>query len=309
MPATSIAMHAYSSMFQGCAQMVKAPELPAPTLTNSCYNEMFRDCSSLSHIRCYATDISAYNCTYNWVNGVAPTGTFVKHTDMSGWSTGNDGIPTDWVIQNYTPTSVTKSITLQPTTVDVASAATSTTVNIIAENCNYSSMTYVTGGSFAITVADVQNNVMTLTFSPNTGTTQRVGTLTFTLYDTEGGMYAATVSVSQAPVYVPPTPVNEWSIANNTGLDLSGSLTTTSADISIEIESGGEEVKTEPTPVYITGFALTANPMPPFPENIDITLTNTTTGDKIYGEYNSSEWVANGDLTVNAGETLSLDRA
>lgn len=203
LPATTIAMHAYTSMFQGCTQMVKAPELPAPTLANSCYNEMFRGCSSLSHIRCYATDISAYNCTYNWVNGVATAGTFVKHTEMTGWTVGNDGIPTDWVIQNYTPTSVTKSISLMPTTVDVNSASTSTTVNIIAENCNFDHMATVTGGSFVITVASVQNNVITLTFPANPGA-QRVGTLTFTLYDSEGGEYGSTVSISQAAAYIPP---------------------------------------------------------------------------------------------------------
>lgn len=248
MPATTIAMHAYSSMFQGCAQMVKAPELPALTLTNSCYNEMFRDCSSLSHIRCYATDISAYNCTYNWVNGVATAGTFVKNTDMSGWSTGNDGIPTNWVIQNYTPVVVTKSITLQPTTVDVSSAATSTTVSIVTENCNFDHQTNVTGGSFAITVANVQNNVMTLTFPANTVATQRIGTITFTLYDTEGGEYAATVSISQAQAYIPPVE-RFGSITTTTSLMDLGAGTLT---VNLEVVSYGGATDN-------TSFSLTSS--------------------------------------------------
>lgn len=199
MPATMVAQHAYTSMFQGCTQLVNSPELPAQTLTVNCYDEMFNGCTNLSHIRCYATSISATNCTYNWVSNVAPTGVFVKHTAMTGWTTGNNGIPTGWVVQNYTPTSVTKTMTIVPSMVDVGSAATSTTVSIVAENCNYSAMTVVSGGSFPITVASVQNNEVTLTFPANT-TVQRVGTLAVTLYDTEGGSYNCTLTVSQEAV-------------------------------------------------------------------------------------------------------------
>lgn len=254
LPATTIAMHAYTSMFQGCTQMVKAPELPAPTLANSCYNEMFRDCSSLSHIRCYATDISAYNCTYNWVNGVATAGTFVKHTEMSGWTVGNDGIPTDWVIQNYTPTSVTKSITLMPTTVDVNSASTSTTVNIIAENCNFDHMTTVTGGSFVITVASVQNNVITLTFPANPGA-QRVGTLTFTLYDSEGGEYGSTVSISQAAAYIPPVE-RQGTITTTTTVDGLGA-----GILSVDLDVVSNTGYTDSTTFSLTPSISQANSM------------------------------------------------
>lgn len=98
MPATTVPMHCYTSMFQGNTHLTSAPTLPAPTLTNSCYNEMFRDCTHLSYIRCLATDVSAYNCTYNWVNGVAASGTFVKASGMTGWGSGNDGIPANWTV-------------------------------------------------------------------------------------------------------------------------------------------------------------------------------------------------------------------
>ena len=60
--------------------------------------EMFNGCSSLSYIRCIATDISASNCTYNWVNGVAASGTFKKASSMSSWTTGNNGIPSGWTV-------------------------------------------------------------------------------------------------------------------------------------------------------------------------------------------------------------------
>ena len=61
---------------------------------------MFLSCTSLSYIKCLATDIPANGCTQNWVNGVAETGTFVKDYSMTGWTTGNSGIPTGWIVEN-----------------------------------------------------------------------------------------------------------------------------------------------------------------------------------------------------------------
>jgi hypothetical protein len=91
----------YSNMFYGCTSLVEAPELSAATLTNNCYEYMFYGCSSLADIKCLATDITATNCTTNWVNGVASSGTFVKNSTMSSWTTGNDGIPTNWTVDGY----------------------------------------------------------------------------------------------------------------------------------------------------------------------------------------------------------------
>lgn len=197
LPATIIAQHAYTSMFQDCIYLTKSPELPVPELTANCYDEMFNGCVRLAHIRCYATNISALNCTYNWVQDVAASGTFVKHTMMNDWTTGNNGIPTGWVVQSYTPTSVTKSIAILPRNVEATSAQTAATVHIYAENCNYSSMTYTTGGAFSISVASVQGKDVNLTFGANTGN-QRVGTMAFILRDTEGNSYNSDIVVSQA---------------------------------------------------------------------------------------------------------------
>ena len=87
-------------MFDGCGSLTVAPELPATTLANACYIQMFGGCTSLNYIKCLATDISATNCTYNWVNGVAPTGTFVKNPNMTSWTTGDSGIPSGWTVQD-----------------------------------------------------------------------------------------------------------------------------------------------------------------------------------------------------------------
>ena len=99
LPATTLADRCYWGMFINCRWLTSAPELPATTLSQYCYREMFQNCASLNYIKCLATDISASNCTYDWVNGVASTGTFVKALGMSGWSSGNSGIPNNWTIE------------------------------------------------------------------------------------------------------------------------------------------------------------------------------------------------------------------
>ena len=62
---------------------------------------MFSGCGSLNYIKCLATNISASNCTYNWVNGVQTnSGTFIKVDNFTGWATGVDGIPENWNIRD-----------------------------------------------------------------------------------------------------------------------------------------------------------------------------------------------------------------
>jgi hypothetical protein len=89
-------------MFDGCRSLTTAPELPATTLTAQCYYNMFNGCTNLNYIKCLATNISTTFCTYNWVNGVSSSGTFVKNPSMSSWTTGIDGIPDGWAVQDAT---------------------------------------------------------------------------------------------------------------------------------------------------------------------------------------------------------------
>ena len=122
LPATTLANYCYDSMFRECDALTTVPELPATTLTNCCYQYMFADCKSLidgptllattlaggcySHmfqkcsklmsITCLATDISASNCTTEWMLNVATSGTFVKDPSMSSWTRDKNGIPTNW---------------------------------------------------------------------------------------------------------------------------------------------------------------------------------------------------------------------
>jgi len=97
LPATTLAQYCYSEMFQGCTSLITAPVLSAATLVERCYQIMFSGCSSLNYVRCLATDISANNCTTNWLSGVAATGTFVKANETT-WNRGTNGIPTGWTV-------------------------------------------------------------------------------------------------------------------------------------------------------------------------------------------------------------------
>ena len=98
LPATTLAGYCYSGMFTRCTSLVTAPVLPATTLADSCYYFMFDGCTELNHIKCLATDISAVGCTSYWVTNVASTGTFVKASSMTSWSTGTSGIPSGWTV-------------------------------------------------------------------------------------------------------------------------------------------------------------------------------------------------------------------
>lgn len=104
LPALVLATSCYDRMFRGCTSLTTAPDLPAPVLVGTCYDSMFRDCSSLNYIKCLATDISATNCTANWVNGVAATGTFVAADGMTDWVVDSvNGIPIGWSGSPYVP--------------------------------------------------------------------------------------------------------------------------------------------------------------------------------------------------------------
>ena len=100
LPATDLADFCYMGMFSNCTSLTTAPSLQSTTLADFCYSSMFYGCTSLNYIKCLATDISARYCTSSWVNGVAPTGTFVKAAGMNSWTTGNNGIPNNWAIEN-----------------------------------------------------------------------------------------------------------------------------------------------------------------------------------------------------------------
>lgn len=99
LPATTLENNCYEYMFENCSNLSSAPELPATTLKNNCYDRMFQGCTKLSSVTCLATDISATQCTNNWLAGVAASGTFTKAASMENWTKGESGIPEGWTVQ------------------------------------------------------------------------------------------------------------------------------------------------------------------------------------------------------------------
>ena len=101
LPATTLEPYCYNEMFVGCATLRATPVLPAPTLDNYCYKNMFYGCSQLASVTCLATNISATDCTSNWLREVGSTGTFYKAASMTGWPTLSNGIPDGWTVVDY----------------------------------------------------------------------------------------------------------------------------------------------------------------------------------------------------------------
>ena len=64
LPATTLTLRCYQTMFRGCKSLTTSPELPATTLADYCYANMFRDCNSLitAH-ELPATTLAKYCCT------------------------------------------------------------------------------------------------------------------------------------------------------------------------------------------------------------------------------------------------------
>jgi hypothetical protein len=100
LPATTLAELCYMGMFKNCTSLTTAPVLPATTLAELCYNTMFQWCTNLSAVTCLATDISATDCTKDWLDGVAASGTFTTPSSTD-WTTGISGIPEGWTRVNY----------------------------------------------------------------------------------------------------------------------------------------------------------------------------------------------------------------
>lgn len=64
LPATTLANKCYQEMFKECTSLTTAPILPATTLVSNCYYQMFRDCTSLTTAPVLSATTLAQSC-YN----------------------------------------------------------------------------------------------------------------------------------------------------------------------------------------------------------------------------------------------------
>ena len=69
LPATTLANSCYEGMFEGCTSLTTAPELPATTLADNCYFCMFEGCTSLTTAPELKATTLANSCYSNMFNG------------------------------------------------------------------------------------------------------------------------------------------------------------------------------------------------------------------------------------------------
>ena len=69
LPATTLAENCYDGMFFNCTSLTSAPKLPATTLAGSCYNSMFSGCTSLTAAPELPATTLVYSCYLNMFLG------------------------------------------------------------------------------------------------------------------------------------------------------------------------------------------------------------------------------------------------
>ena len=69
LPATSLAEHCYSNMFNGCTNLTAAPALPATTLAYGCYLGMFNGCTNLTTAPVLPATTLAKSCYSHMFDG------------------------------------------------------------------------------------------------------------------------------------------------------------------------------------------------------------------------------------------------
>lgn len=144
LPAITLANYCYRGMFEDCISIIEAPELLANTLISKCYANMFSGCTQLQYIYAKFTTTPSSSYTENWMQGVSPTGTFIKNVEASWNVVGVYGIPENWEVKtNDTCAQVTNATSLvinkaydvigNETTTVVEYTATGTGLNFIGE--------------------------------------------------------------------------------------------------------------------------------------------------------------------------------
>ena len=102
LPATAMAGECYRGMFLDCTSLTTAPTLPAISLDENCYQDMFNGCENLSYVKAMFITDTPIDYMPLWLDGVAPTGTFVKNSAAT-WDRNDADIPSGWTVETVTP--------------------------------------------------------------------------------------------------------------------------------------------------------------------------------------------------------------
>ena len=153
LPATTLTEGCYDNMFTGCKGIEKAPELPAPTLEKNCYQEMFYDCAKLNHVKCLATDISAERCTKDWLGkaGTEATSKPVLESVLDMKAGSDDGVPEAWTAKKIV---LVQSVTLGKTelVLVVGEADVTLTATVLPEDATDATVTWTSSNPAVATV-------------------------------------------------------------------------------------------------------------------------------------------------------------
>ena len=95
LPSRDAPMFCYYNMFEKCTNLKTAPVLLADSLSSSCFWEMFSECHCVDKIEVSFTEWG--NSTVNWLNDVAPTGTFICPKELP-IEYGASKIPEGWTV-------------------------------------------------------------------------------------------------------------------------------------------------------------------------------------------------------------------
>lgn len=85
LPATTLTENCYSNMFYGCTSLTAAPKLPATTLAKECYDYMFYNCSSLTVApELPATTLAShcYNCMFTYCTSLTTAPSVLPATTL-----------------------------------------------------------------------------------------------------------------------------------------------------------------------------------------------------------------------------------
>lgn len=77
LPATTLKQSCYRQMFEGCTSLTTVPKLPATALTLQCYGNMFAGCTSLN-----VSDAAGPSCKKVWT--IPASGTITATGDNAG---------------------------------------------------------------------------------------------------------------------------------------------------------------------------------------------------------------------------------
>ena len=93
LPATTLANYCYQNIFNGCSSLSTAPKLPATTLTNYCYKGVFQNCTSLTTApELLATTLVTY-CYYEMFYGCSK----LNHIKALFTTTPSSSYTNNWV--------------------------------------------------------------------------------------------------------------------------------------------------------------------------------------------------------------------